>query len=110
LVGCDTATLTMIEMNLSIARNLLAAMERDLDAEIARREPGCCQECQQTQDSWDRAGEDRLAQLDRVIRAEREGLEAWHSFEPAADHPVACGAPSEIAELAGNWDADRRTA
>jgi hypothetical protein len=102
----------MIEMNLSIARNLLAAMERDLDAEIARREPGCCQDCQATQDEWDRSGEDRLAMLDRVIRAEREGLEPWHSYTPGDDdarHPVGVGAPTEeIAALAAGWDPQRR--
>jgi hypothetical protein len=111
LVNCDTATLKAAATKLALIKSMLAGLERDLDEAIAQREP-VCRECQETQDSWDRSGEDRLAMLDRVIRAEREGLEPWHSYTPGDDdarHPVGVGAPTEeIAALAADWDPQRR--
>ena len=111
LVNCDSATLKSAATKLALIKNMLEGLERDLDEVIAEREP-CCLECQSAADEWDRAGEDRLAMLDRVMRAEKEGLEPWHSFSPTKDdalHPVACGSPSELGVLAAGWDAEGGT-
>jgi hypothetical protein len=118
LVGCNTPTLKSAANKLSLIKSMLAGLERDLDEAIAEREP-VCRECQETQDSWDRSGEDRLVMLDRVIRAERAQLQPdsgedsspWHSFSPGREeiHPVGVGAPTEeIAALAADWDPQRR--
>jgi hypothetical protein len=43
-----------------------------------------------------------------VFGLEFGGGEPWHSFTPGDDHPIAVGAPTEIAGLAASWDAERK--
>lgn len=88
----------------------LKAAEAELRELIAE---SCCQECVATDDEWARfeaeRPSDRLSDLDRVIRAEKEAQDERalaFEFTPGKDdapHPFA-GGSCDLAIHAGNWN------
>lgn len=91
----------------------LDASLKEVSAELREilAEQACCQECAFTDAEWDRfeaERPDRLSDLDRVIRAEKEAQEERalaYQFTPDVDdapHPVGVGS-CDMAIHASNW-------
>lgn len=98
----------------------LEAAHREAAAELRDLDSACCRECQDTADEWDRfeaeRPNDRLSDLDRVIRAEKEAQAERalaYEFTPDKDdapHPFA-GGSCDLAIHAANctsFDGERR--